>query len=224
MTLLQIRNIIDYILSLQQNPIKLTKERFTDILKLSSLMYFEEQLRQKNWDNLKPFIRIKGDHLSPAQPVANGVMNYPTDFHQPISVVYKTSVPGPDGFSIDTIRPVEKVDSEMFDERCGNAVTDPTIRNPIINFRDDHARVRPKMIRRLVLTYIALPTAPVYAQTTAHRVNVYDATNSVELQWSDDCQINVLQIALQHLGIKMGRADIYQAMEAQQVKEKELTK
>ena len=62
MTLLQIRNIIDYILSLQQNPIKLTKERYVDILGMSSLMYFEEQLRLKNWDNLKPFIKIKGDY------------------------------------------------------------------------------------------------------------------------------------------------------------------
>jgi hypothetical protein len=224
MNLLQIRNIIDYILSLQQNPIKLTRERFTDILGLSSLMYFEEQLRQKNWDNLKPFIKIKGDHLSPAQPVTNGVMEYPSDFFQSISVVYKTSSKDTHGNVTDKIRPVEKVDNEMFDDRCGNAVTDPTLRNPIINFQEVHARVRPKQIRRLVFTYITLPIPPVYVQRITNGVNAYNSSASTELQWSEDCQVNVLQIALQHLGIKMNRADIFQVMEAQQQKEKELTK
>lgn len=224
MTLLEIRNIIDYILSLQQTPIKLTRERFTDILGLASLMYFEEQLRQKNWDNLKPFIKIKGDHLTPAQPVVDGVMDYPVDFFQSISVVYKTTTKDANGNTIEKIRPVEKVDNEMFDDRCGNAVTDPTLRNPIINFQDDHARVRPKQIQRLVFTYITLPIPPVYVQRITNGVNTYNSSASTELQWSEECQINVLQIALQHIGIKMARGDIYQIMESQQQKEKELTK
>ena len=218
MTLLQIRNIIDYILSLQEGKIKLTKERLSDILKVSNLQYFEEQVRQKNWDNLRGFTKVKGDHLSAPITVADGVMPYPDDFYQPVSAYVLI----PNG-SVNIERVLEKVDGEMFDDRQANPVTIPNTRYPIINYRNDHARVRPKTFKKVYLTYLVLPSDPVYAQKVQNGVNVYDSANSVELQWTADCQIDVMRIALQHLGIKMGRGDIYQAMEAQANKEEQMT-
>ena len=222
MTLLQIRNIIDYLLSLGPTKISLTKERFIDILSLASNMYFEEQCRLKNWDNLKPFIKICGDYDAPPMPVENGIMALPADFFRHMSAIYKYTVKTAAGVKEYSF-PIEKTDDELFDNRNSNSVTKPTHRFPVINYQDDHARIRPKTIRHIVLTYLTAPTAPVYAQKAQAGVNVYDAANSVELQWSFDCQINVLQIALQHLGLKANRLDIVQAVENERTKEIQMT-
>ena len=223
MTLLQIRNIVDYILTLQEAPVKLTKERFTDMVTVASLEYFEEQLRQKNWDNLRPFIKIRGDHQSPSLPVANGVATLPGDFFQPVSAVYRRSTKDAVGNIKITDRIIEKTDSEMFDDRHANPVTTPTIRYPVINYRETHARVSPKEIRGIILTYITLPIPPVYAQKMQNGVNVYDPASSTELQWTDDCIIDIIRKLLQQMGIKVGRGDIVQVTEAQAQKDKEIT-
>jgi hypothetical protein len=218
MTLLQIRNIVDYILNLQEAKIKLTKERFMDLLKVANLQYFEEQVRQKNWDNLKVFTKVKGDHMSAPLSVAGGVMQCPEDFYQPISAFIQ--MPTGTGYKP---RVMEKCDSEIFDERQSNPATTPSFRYPIINYKNGYARVRPQSVKKVYLTYLILPTDPVYAQKVSGGVNVYDSANSVQLQWTEDCQVDVMRIVLEQLGIKMGRGDIYQVMEAQANKEEKMT-
>lgn len=223
MTLLQIRNIVDYVLTLGGLNAKLTRYRFQDIIQLAHLQYFEEQVRKKNWDNLRPFIHVAGPPNSAALVVTNGVMQLPRNFYQHVSAFTVVLI---GNRSVNRV--VEKVDNEIYDSRISNAVTRDY---PVINYQYDYkneqgyARVSPVSIKRIALTYLINPDvyAPIYAQKIQGGVNVYDADSSVELIWSEDCQVDILMLVLQHLGIKMNRPEMYQIVQEQKIKEEQTT-
>jgi hypothetical protein len=72
----------------------------------------------------------------------------------------------------------------------------------------------PKVQYRGTVDFLRRPVAPSYAYTTiSGRVQVYDAANSVQLEWADTYHHKVLWKALSMLGINLQEADVIQYAE-----------
>jgi len=57
--------------------------------------------------------------------------------------------------------------------------------------------------------YLQRPTTPIYAVVQSGRLIAYDATNSVQLGWSDQYLNNIVAKALRYVGVNMGEDGVY---------------
>ena len=62
-------------------------------------------------------------------------------------------------------------------------------------------------------TYIKFPTKPVFAYTITNGYVEYDSVNSVELEWDEVNQLDILYILLSDLGVVATKADVFQISE-----------
>ncbi len=138
-----------------------------------------------------------------------GEATLPLDFFYPTGMIYH--LVKPDG----TIREkqVEILNDKEWNDYVTSQVITQTKEFPIANMKSGYVRFLPKNLQRVDFTYLRKPVKPVYAVTNTQGYIAYDAANSVQLEWDEPNQLDILYILLSDIGIVTEKADIYQISE-----------
>lgn len=220
MTLNQIRNIVNHLINDRFSDRKeLSVTRFSELLQVINLDYFEEKVRGKEYKSLRPFKVVLGEDDQPPLSIdSEGMATLPDDFHDFISVLYRYQKDG-----VTKERHVDIVDSETWHRTLQSSIEYPTRHYPVANIQDGYVRFRPKNLRYVACTYIKPPTEPVFGYKVQDGVMVYDSATATELQWRETEQIDILLRLLKYLGIHAQREDII-ALANQEIMQNEVVK
>jgi hypothetical protein len=69
--------------------------------------------------------------------------------------------------------------------------------------------VYPQQTQTGFFTYLRRPARPVYATVESGRLIVFDATNSINLEWEDSYINNIIARALKYVSVNMGEPEVY---------------
>ena len=226
MTLLEIVNIINFVIGARSPDIDLTPKRFSEMLYIASLKHYKRKLglpeeyqpgmplprqsfdiTQKITEDLRPFkVDMSGNGML---MFYNGRASYPDRYYYPSSM----SAMRDDG----RLKRVRFVTDQQWDEMMGNYVDVPNDEYPIATFQNDHIQIAPQNITKAKFVYLRLPNRPVYAVKLNGNASVYDSHSSVQLEWDEINQIDIIAILLSDLGLSLKREDILQIAEKQKL-------
>jgi hypothetical protein len=197
MNLEEIRNILTQFTDRDFRP-----EEFDTLIETSQRTHFRNMAGLENETALRPFKVHKGiDDGTPPLFFTNGVAPMPSDFF-----AYKSAFNIVDGEP----RQAEEVPDWEFDNRRQHSIETPTKLFPLINLQSHSIRVLPKDVQYLTFEYIKVPTAVHFGFSNTKGYVEYDPLTSVELEWDDANQIEIIGIALNTLGIQATPEDIKQ--------------
>jgi hypothetical protein len=109
---------------------------------------------------------------------------------------------------------VELVDESEYMMRKTSSLTPINVFYPVYRILGDNLVISPKTITRTEYSYLRLPTDAVVAVTLDANYNeVYDAANSVELEWNDLDKLEIISIILGDVGLNLRSSDIITASE-----------
>lgn len=225
MTLLEIINTINFIIGDKRPEMGLlTPNRFSTMLHMASLKHFKRKLglpeeyqvgmplprqafdlTQKITEDLKRFKLVDDNFL-----FTNGVAVYPAEYYYPSSMAAVIH------YELGSIKKkVRFVTDQRWDEMNGNYVDIPNEEYPIANFQSDTIKIAPATIKQVIFTYLRLPLKPVYAVMMKGNVSVYDPEVSLQLEWDEINQIDIIMILLADLGLPLMRGDVIQIADKQ---------
>jgi hypothetical protein len=226
MNLLQIIDTINYFIGdkFPETPM-LTPKRFDTLLHQASLKHFKRKLglpeeyqvgmplprqaydlTQKISTDLEPFKVYRG--VDNPLFIKGGVVDLPKDYYYPSSLMAIID------YEIGSVRKrVRFVTDQRWDDMHSNYVDIPNNEYPIGRIIRNRIEVSPTHIARGLFTYLRLPKPTKYAVKQNANVGVYDHDNSVQLEWDEINQIDIMHVLLSDLGLPMKRQDIYQVAE-----------
>jgi len=227
MTLLEIANTINFVLG-ERRPEQptLTPKRFSELLHVAQLKHYKRKLglpeeyqvgmplprqvydvTQKITEDMRAF-KVNMDGSSNALQFTDGVAMLPFDYYYPSSMAAFIN------YDVGTyVRPVIIVTDQRWDEMHGNFVDVPSDEYPIANFQTNSVRIAPKEIRLAKFIYLRMPNKPEYKVTVSGNKNIYDPVNSVQLEWDEINQLDIMYVMLADLGLPMLRQDVFQIAE-----------
>ncbi len=152
------------------------------------------EVSQRVTDSLRPF---KVD--VPTQTVTAGKITLPADYFYPTMLNYTYN---------DRVRPIEVLTDGQWGWRQYDSNKGPTRSFPLARFLATEVEILPSTITTVHFTYLHLPVDPLAVYTTTNGVLTYDAGNSVEMEWSDADQIDVINLILLDMGVVSDPASI----------------
>lgn len=227
MTLDQLRILVTTLVRDKSSEINIVPEQWGMLMKLASLKHYKRKLglpeeyapgrplptqipeiSQRITDDLLPFKMFMGRSGQPKlQVAANGEAVIPADFFYPLSLLYAV---------VDGTLKYKEVDiltDKEWTDYMSSSIITPSKKYPIANFQKNYIRFMPVNLQSVEFTYLKKPVDPVYAFTYANGFLEYDPINSVELEWDELNQIDILYMLLSDLGIIVTRGDIVQVAE-----------
>jgi hypothetical protein len=154
------------------------------------------QSNKKIGDNLRNLIKLVDIPVN-----AKGRVTRPSDFIHTSSIrfSYKTKIQD----CTDTKKPkyktqeveVEEIQDQEIATRLSSELLKPTLEYPIACIYDKYIQVYPANVGTLKFTYLRKPAVPIWAFTTTNGVPLFDAANSVDFDYPDEC-INELVIRM----------------------------
>lgn len=129
----------------------------------------------------------------------NGEFAKPTTYNRYVRI--STS----DGKKVDVIK------NAQWDERANHPIKIADVNNPIARIGNTKIYVLPASVK-IHLTYWKNPVAPTYVETPS---GDFDASASVNLEWSMDLWPKISNLVLGKLGINLSEAQIIQYSEMQ---------
>ena len=205
-------NLVGLVLNKEINGASFTQADFTTMINTQSIRLFNYKLGTRlnsrkfgkpedykpgtSDDELSPFFR-KIDKVA-----VSGTIDMTAE--NPADIAY--FIPNP-----FTARGFSKVTSGELGERLNNAITAPTLTDPIIvrsgNFKFD---VYPSGILGATVAYYKFPT-PALVLLTRNETTLrpeYDSVNSVETEWDDIDKIEICYMILRDAGMNLQRGDV----------------
>lgn len=132
----------------------------------------------------------------------NGQANYPLDYVHAINLKYVTQNSG------NTIHvPIEIVDQAKEGYRLSSCIVPPTKKYPIAIMKNTFFQFYPNL-NNVELNYLRYPKQAVWAFTMVNSRPVYDAVNSVDLEWEDIVINDIIIQAMKSIGISIKDAEI----------------
>jgi hypothetical protein len=197
-----ILNIVNVVINRDLNGASLNKDDYEAELNAQSLRLFNSKLPQvgitKKVDkDLSPFfckvtkVAVRGSIDLTAENPAFIASMIPNPF---------------------TARGFDEVTAGELPDRLMNAITEPTLSDPIIVIGGDNRfDVYPSGILGATIMYYKYPSKAtvVYTHDPVTLRPIYDPS-SVELEWSDTCKIDLAYMILRDAGMNVNRHDIEQ--------------
>lgn len=174
------------------------------------------------------FFTMPYDPTTAPYGVTNGELALPIDYEHMSAIISLASQGGE-----TRERPITELDDEEWANRADSDFIVPSKLHAIYRFNGKGGTLnsidigekmklefRPKDVSGH-LTYYRTPRKPVYSYTinTATRVETYDASTSVDLEWGEVATINILVRALQLAGVPQSDQLLLQAMTADKMTE-----
>lgn len=165
------------------------------------------QSSQKISDDLRPFIKAVTVDVD-----SEGKLPYPEDYVHLSSVKYIRVVQV--GGKTKKI-PVEliPVDDNEIGYRLNSSIVAPDKEFPIMAYYDTYIKVYPEDLKRVELTYLRQPVTPVWAFTTVNGRPVYDAANSVDIEFPKEMHNELMVKILSYVGINLREGELIQYAE-----------
>ena len=175
------------------------KENIDSLANMAQRQYFLS-IVEDNDAKIDPFrIDMGGDSdTMPMVVSVNGTALIPADFYKYESSTFLYVKDG-----VRDIVQIQRLEKEEFDHRKGHPIEMPTLKYPICSFSDKYIRFLPKNIQYVNFSYIQYPPDIHYATKLLRGWDEYDPANSIEFKWKDPDVINIIQIILNELGIKI---------------------
>lgn len=154
---------------------------------------------------------ISSDNLSALKRTANlqvstsGVVTQPTDY-----LYYSTARIK---YFVDNVaheRDIDVVKENEVGFRLNSQINPVSKRFPIMTMRNGTFQVFPSDVNYLVLTYIKVPTTPVWGYTTTNGRPVYDSSSSTNFELPKELTTDIIYRICQILGIRVKRQDLVQ--------------
>ena len=233
MNLEQIRRLAILIVGDVGEKISLTPTQFSDMLHLASLRHFKRKLglpeeykpgmplptqayeiTSRITEDLRRFKVVAGyDTSTPIVVSKTGKAEYPQDYYIISTITYQ--------YNDDKNRLTRKVEvlSDLeYQERVSSLNETPDALFPVCNMQSDYIQFAPRNIGAVSMVYLRTPKPPVYFVNTNKGYYEYDDVNSVQLEWDEMNQIDIMVLFLSDLGVKLGKADVFNY--ANQIKER----
>lgn len=239
MNLQEIRDTTNFRLNKDQAGDNMNPSEFNSMLALVNIEYFKSQL---GLDSINPIRdRVKGlqatqlltestRHLlvnkgvvsTPIAVSASGIMELPDNYFTYTEANHAWME------EIDTIQTpfsaeLEVLDDNKWPSRASSTLKKPTLEDPIMRFlSENRCEVRPRGffgVKRVNLSYVRYPVKPVYQYTLDDDDNeVYDAANSVELDWPEICHPDIINMIVSYRADNNRDMFIKQSAEARKQK------
>lgn len=226
MTNWDIYNRVNYIINKEQSGNTFNTSEFTEVLNAKSFELQRKLLGLPEQYQLVPTTTLgfgKTTHINDAlRPfiISNkavtlslGKGSLPTDYYYHISTTFDYII---SNTCLDTT--LEEVEVELcnlgaFKTRSKGWYVQATLDAPIMTFYDTSVEVFPKSIKAVKMSYFKLPRKAVVVTTIdpTSLAEIYDPINSVELEWGEQEQLEIVRMILADVGINLKSADILQA-------------
>lgn len=189
-------------------------QTFTNLAQIDKLTQdfriFQET--QKITDDLRIFL------TKVSLPVdANGLMLYPTDYvyYSALRAYDTTGVTLTPNFDYSTLPQVsvKPLDSDKIAWRLSSQLFQPTLSHPFAEFISTGILIYPKSIGSVILEYLRKPVDAVWAYTIdpTTQLPVYDATNSVDLEWGYSAFAELVIKVCRYFGISVSEEQLQKA-------------
>lgn len=185
-TLEDIRNLVASFVDYDLQP-----ELFASTYHGSELRLFSEKLAQKDRASLELFRKTMGVD-SPQMVLVNGKATLPMDFGSFDGAYH---VIGGQPYLIN-------VDDENFDISMTHPTEFPTMEYPVGKIQNNTLVVKPATVRFVNFTYYKEPVKTVYATTDEGGFQQFDESNSTPVLWRGKDINQLVQYALESLGVK----------------------
>lgn len=138
--------------------------------------------------------------VTPATLVKNGIgFTPPADMVALIPSGYLYVYQNPDGSTATSRQPIDFVSFGEYWNQINNYITFPTFEYPIATWLSGQLIVEPQGINQMQFYYYRYPVTPVFAFTVnANDQIVYDAANSVQLEFPNLDWENIAHIAIKY--------------------------
>lgn len=106
---------------------------------------------------------------------------------------------------------IKEIEQKKFLYRQSHAVKTPTAKYPICSMRNQTLTVIPTSdFTSVVLSFLKLPTQPVYATDPVGDRYIYNDANSIDFEWNQSYADKIIDRALANLGINMRAGEMIQ--------------
>jgi len=232
MNLEQLRILVSTLVRDKASDVNIVPEQWGLLLKMANLKHFKRkvglpeeytpgrplpaqlpEISQRITDDLLPFKVFMGRYGTPKLQIdQNGEAVIPTGFFYPLSLLYPVVE-----ISL-TYNEVKVLTDSGWSDYMSSSIITPSKKYPICNFQKGYIRFSPKNMQSVEFTYLRRPVDPVYAYTSDSGFIQYDPVNSVELEWDEPNQIDILYMLLSDVGVVVTRGDIMQVAETVKTK------
>ena len=231
MNLSELRKIMVMIMDDYGVFVQVSPEQYSRMLHYNSLKHFKKKLglpeeytpgmpvpkeayeiTQKITEDLRPFkMEVGWDLTSPILvDDKTGNADYPEDYYYPGGATY---------FYIDDKtdqvyeREIDILSDLEFQKRLTSVNDKPTKFDPICNMRKDVINFRPYDLIHVNMSYLRLPVEPRYSVLPSSTYQQYDPETSIQLEWDEMNQLDIMIGVMADMGVKLGDQDIYQYAE-----------
>ena len=208
MTVDEIKRFFDYLGNkvqsgaVQVSAFNLAMQRAN--MELFNKVYEEFEKTQELTDDIQPFLKP----LKTLVP-SDGIFTYPSDYVH-ISSIRAYYV---DANNIGTPVPIREIKNAEWGDVQQSQMAPPTLRFPAMTQYDTYMEFLPRKSFFIQFDYISQPIPPLWAYTIVNNRAVYDATNSVQLQFSDANQNEIVMMMGSFLGMNIRENDLIQYSE-----------
>lgn len=227
MDLKQILDTLNYICNKEQSGTTLTDLQYNQLLPICSVELFEQEYKkfeetQTITEALMPFkVWLGQNGTLPLQVDSHGYATIPSDYAHYSSLLFRQVLNNADCTQSIKYRKIDVLTDQQWDARLGDSVKMPTMKFPVCNFQNAFIRFAPANLQFVDFVYLKNPSTPYYATTqdTLTDESVYDAANSVQLEWDGAGQLQIMSLILEKIGINLKEQGITQYAELKRAEE-----
>jgi len=183
--------LVTLILNDKKPDYVLTAENLNRVLDLVNRKIFKGKLEQpeangRKQDELSKFLCVMGNGSQPLVFV-NGIAFKPLNHFYTLAINDAAT-----GFK------VEMVSELQWNERTGNAITKPTLRDPIVRDLGDRFQIAPPIVQYCNFVHYRLPDTPVYNPNGT----------DIEFEYDKLTELEVIPLILNEIGFSIPNAEL----------------
>ena len=221
MTLNQILDIVRTLINQESSLLRVSIERFNELLQLSNIDYFKfwigppeewqpgQPINKRGWQIASQATEALKTFLVPSQNYvidAYGKLNYPANFVHLSDIGYYNS-------DTSRFRPVEIINHGEKFERLSNYITAPSKEYPIVIYENTYLQFYPIDILNVEMAYLRLPVTPVYAIKQENGIDIYDPDNSTEFEWPEKYHPDLIRMIIEYIAPGLKEINLSQYVE-----------
>lgn len=106
---------------------------------------------------------------------------------------------------------IKDIDNKRYLYRISHPVKIPTAKYPVLSMTNQSVVVTPaNAFSSIIVSYLKLPTKPVYAVDTVGDRYIYNDANSIDFEWNAALADKIIDRALAALGVNMRASEMIQ--------------
>jgi len=215
MNVKEIFDFVNYTLNKHQSGNALNPDEFNLCLKYANLEYFKfiyglperyqfgralpspgYEATQFVTDSMREF------KMSVTYPVnRSGVATLPSDYVHFSSITHDVN---------GNTQTVEVLPDDKLSSRLSNPITKPTRKHTVCGIYGSTLKFFPPMVSSVTLNYLRAPRTPIFAANIVADDLVYDAANSVQVEFPESTHNDFVQFILESVSVNLRDQFVYQ--------------